>query len=91
MKTDKKLLVDTNVILYLLNGNEDVREVLKGYEIFISVITELEILRFPSLTESEFTSIAQGLKELKIVKINPQIKDQVFKLSRQRRIKLSAA
>jgi predicted nucleic acid-binding protein len=90
MKTDnQKLLADTNIILYLFNGNKEVLQLMDGYEIFISVITELELLRFSSLTEKEFHLLSENLQELKIVDINEQIKELVYEISRKRKIKLT--
>ncbi|MFN2440345.1 MAG: PIN domain-containing protein [Chitinophagaceae bacterium] len=86
---NQKLLADTNVILYLLSGNEEVRDLLNGYEIFISVITELEILRFPSLTKKQFEAVKESLQQLKIIDINKQIKEIVYKISGERKIKLT--
>ncbi len=90
MKTDnQKLLADTNIILYLFDGNKEALQLMDGYEIFISVITELEILRFSSLTEKEFQLLSENLQELKIVDINEQIKELVYEISRKRKIKLT--
>ncbi|HVE61785.1 MAG TPA: type II toxin-antitoxin system VapC family toxin [Chitinophagaceae bacterium] len=90
MKTDnQRLLADTNIILYLFDGNNEVRQLIDGYEIFISVITELELLRFTSLTKKEFELLRKNLQELKIVDINEQIKELVYEISRKRKIKLS--
>ena len=90
MKTvNQKLLADTNIILYLFDGNKEVRQLMDGYEIFISVITELEILRFSSLSEKEFQLLSENLQELKIIDINEQIKELVYAISRKRKIKLT--
>lgn len=90
MQTDnQKLLADTNILLYLLNGNEEVKDLLYGYEIFISVITELEILRFPSLTKKQFENLENNLQKLKIIEINKQIKQIVYNISGVRKIKLT--
>ncbi len=81
MRTDnQRLLADTNIILYILNGNEAVRKLLEGYEIFISVITEMELLRFSLLTPEEFQILNDRIHELKIVDINEQIKNLVYKI-----------
>jgi predicted nucleic acid-binding protein len=37
-----KLFLDTNIILYLLNGDETVAEFINGKQLFISFITQLE-------------------------------------------------
>lgn len=39
-----KLFIDTNIALYLLNGDETLSTFLYGKELYISVITELELL-----------------------------------------------
>ncbi len=39
-----KLFLDTNIILDLLNGDETLAEFLNGKQLYISVITELELL-----------------------------------------------
>ncbi|MCA1764083.1 MAG: hypothetical protein ABR574_12935 [Cryomorphaceae bacterium] len=38
-----EILVDTNIILYLPDGNKAVAEALQGRDIAVSVITELEV------------------------------------------------
>ena len=38
-----KILLDTNAVLYLLNGDETLGVFLSGLEIHISIITEIEL------------------------------------------------
>jgi predicted nucleic acid-binding protein len=47
------LLMDTNICLYLLAGNETVSEIVDGNTVFISFITQLELLSFHKLTSEE--------------------------------------
>ncbi len=47
------LFADTNILIYLLQGNAEIAEILNGKEIYISFITELELLAFPNLNSSE--------------------------------------
>ena len=44
MNGSDKWLVDTNILIYLLQGNRKIAELLSGKLIFISVITEIELL-----------------------------------------------
>ena len=37
------IVLDTNIILYLLNGDEQLSSILNGMELFVSVITEIEL------------------------------------------------
>lgn len=48
-----KLLLDTNTILYLLNGDETLADFLEQKELYISVITELELLSYKNITATE--------------------------------------
>jgi rRNA-processing protein FCF1 len=36
-----KILVDTNIILYLLEGNLNLANLLNGMELYVSVISEI--------------------------------------------------
>ncbi len=40
------ILIDTNIALYLLNGDSVVAEILDGKNVYVSFITELELLGF---------------------------------------------
>jgi len=42
----KSLMVDTNIVLYVLGGNKKLAKILDGKELYISMITELELLGY---------------------------------------------
>jgi predicted nucleic acid-binding protein len=42
----KNVLVDTNVFINLAEGKEGIEEHLQGNEIFVSVLTEIELLGY---------------------------------------------
>jgi len=48
-----KLLLDTNVALYLLRGDHSAADALDGQEVFISFITRMELLSKPGMTKAE--------------------------------------
>lgn len=83
-----KLLVDTNIILYLLSGNEPVLEILDGTDVYISFITELELLGFKGLTASEKKKISLILNDLIIVDINSEIKQKTISIRSESNLKL---
>jgi predicted nucleic acid-binding protein len=45
-----KVFVDTNIILYLLSGDITLAELLNGKQIYISFITQLELLSYSKST-----------------------------------------
>jgi hypothetical protein len=47
MNGPSNVLVDTNLIILGIGGNEQVSGLLEGHSLFISVITEIELLSIP--------------------------------------------
>lgn len=83
-----KLLLDTNAILYVLSGDETLASFLNGKELYISFITELELLSFKKLTQKESKTINAFLSELKIENISEEIKKVVIQIRRSTVLKL---
>jgi predicted nucleic acid-binding protein len=48
-----KLLLDTNIILYILAGDETIARYLNGKILFASVISEMELLGFQKLSQKK--------------------------------------
>jgi len=83
-----KLILDTNIVLYLLSGDETVAEVVNGKQIYISFVTELELLGYSKLTQEEEAQINSFLKECGIVNITEQVKEKTIELRRTYQLKL---
>jgi len=47
------LLLDSNIIIYYLQGNKTAYNLIENNNIFISVITEMELLSYKNLTVKE--------------------------------------
>lgn len=75
-----KLFLDTNIILYLLNGDETLAELLNQKQLYISVITELELLAYKNITVKEEKVILEFLSQCKIININSKIKLETIRL-----------
>lgn len=76
----KEILVDTNILLYLLKGNDTLTEMLHGKDIHASLITELELTGFKGITSKEEKQIEALLQECKIVLINSDIRKNTLSL-----------
>ena len=81
------VLIDTNVSLYLLQGNEKVADLLDGKRIFASFITEVEILGYSKITDEEEFKIKAFLNEITIVGWNEVTRDHAITLKRRYKIK----
>lgn len=73
-------LLDTNIVLYLLRGDKDIPSLIKGSDIYISFITEMELLSFPKLSSNELSKIESLLKDVLILEFNAEIKRTAIKL-----------
>ena len=51
------IVADTSLIINLFNGVPEVRQLITGRSLFISVISEIEVLSFPNISLSEKTLI----------------------------------
>jgi predicted nucleic acid-binding protein len=86
-----KMVIDTNIALYLLDGDEILKEYLEDKAFYLSSITELELLGFKGITETEETAIEFFLEECSIVDMNRGIKDITIDLRRNYKLKLPDA
>ena len=83
-----RIFVDTNILLYFLNGDLEVIDMISDKDIFISFITELELLSFPRLTDKDEKTIKGLLKNFTILDINPEIKRLTIELRKKSNLKL---
>lgn len=83
--------LDTNILIYLLDGDKALASLLQGANFYISFITELELLSYPDLKPEEKREIQQLLNECTIIEINSAIKNIVIEIRSQYRVKLPDA
>ncbi|WP_240039132.1 MULTISPECIES: type II toxin-antitoxin system VapC family toxin [Okeania] len=82
-------MLNTKPHLYYLGGR--LVNPLPGGRYFISIITEIELLSYPSLTPVEEIQIRNFLAQITIVGIESQIKDLAIALRKSYRLKLPDA
>ncbi|PSP24289.1 MAG: PIN domain nuclease [Cyanobacteria bacterium SW_8_48_13] len=83
------ILLYTNVILYLLEGR--LTEPLASGQYFVSVITEIELLSYPSLGSYEEMQIRKFLRNTTVVRIENYIKERAIAFRKIYRLKLADA
>jgi len=85
-----KFLLDTNILLYIAGKRIDTTSLPQG-EFFISFVTELEILSYPSRTTQEEIRLRKLLAEMPVIDATREIKDSAIALRKQYRLKLPDA
>lgn len=81
-------LLDTNIVLYLLGGKSELADILDGATVYISFITELELLSYKGLTAPERKRISSMLKDFVIVDINNEIKQKTINIRSETNLRL---
>ncbi|MBD2248957.1 type II toxin-antitoxin system VapC family toxin [Nostoc sp. FACHB-888] len=87
--TQPLVLLDTNIVLYFFGGR--LLNPLPSGQYFISVITEIELLSYPSLNLKEETQIIDFLNKITIIGIDSNIKNFTITFRKQYKLKLPDA
>lgn len=85
------ILVDTNVLIYLFSGNEQILDFLEDKSLSASIITEIEVLSFPDLKSKEENSIKDFFKKIEVIHVNNEVKELAIQIKRSYKIKLPDA
>jgi len=86
-----RIVCDTNTLVHLLGKNSDVTDFLRGKEISLSVITELELYAKQPLTEMEEAIIDVLIESCFVIELTQPIKQIVKQIRKKFRIKLPDA
>ncbi|MGM0543961.1 MAG: type II toxin-antitoxin system VapC family toxin [Pseudomonadota bacterium] len=79
-----KYLLDTNAIIYALNRKLK----LPANRYAVSVVTEMELLSWPSLTGKEEAKLKALLENLGVIQLEKPIQDAAIKIRRTSSLKL---
>ena len=82
------ILLDTNIVLYLLNGDKTLIPLLENKQLIVSFITELELLCYRGIKEKDQLIIKEFLSNCIIIDINNLIKENTIDLRRKYSLKL---
>jgi len=86
-----RILADTNIIIYLLNGNQQVSGLLEDKKVYLSFIAEIELLSSKSLNHSETKLINNMLSQSIIIDINSFIKQDTIYFRKKYNLKIPDA
>ncbi len=72
------ILLDTNIVLYLLNGEETLIPLLEERNLYLSFITQLELLGSRNIKPKDILKIKQFISECTVIDITSGIKELVI-------------
>ena len=82
------LLVDTNILLYLLGGDQTLVNLLNEKTLYISFITQLELLGYGNLSDAEIQKVKELIAECIVIDVNENIKELTIQIRRNYGLKL---
>lgn len=85
------LLLDTNVILYFLKGDKTLLPIFEENNLFISIITEIELLSFTELSENELHEIKLFLDQCTTLTLTENIKLKAIEVRKSYGLKIPDA
>ncbi len=86
-----KFLIDTNIALYLLSGNKTIASILEGADLYLSFVSELELLGYKKITGKEHAILKKFISDCIVVDINSEIKKNVISIRQESNVKLPDA
>jgi predicted nucleic acid-binding protein len=94
MSGKDKYLVDTNILIYFLEGEKVAVSFFKKIiddDIYISLINKIEVLSFPDLSEKEEKSISLFLSNFITLEINNTVAEETIRIRKKYRLRLPDA
>lgn len=85
------ILVDTNLLIYILSGRKEVADYLDGKSVFVSFISEMEMLGYTGISASAVKAIKSLLHDCIVVDFNNEIKEKAISIKQKTNIKLPDA
>jgi len=86
-----KIVADTSVLIQFFSGDRTVRNVLEERHIWVSSITEIELLCYHKLTVEEDKLIRDFLSECSIAELIKSIREIAIEVRREYKLKIPDA
>jgi predicted nucleic acid-binding protein len=82
------IFIDTNICIYLLNGNTVLAEMLQGQSLYISIITEMELYAHHGDSVIASQVLDSFLRSVSIVNIEENVKLNAIDIRKKAKLKL---
>lgn len=83
----KSIVLDTNIVLYLLNGDENLATVLNGLKLYVSILTEIELLGYNGISIQDREKIKNFISECSIISLSNEIKELSIEIKQKFKVK----
>ncbi len=76
-------VLDTNIVLYLLNGDKNLCHILDQKVLYISFITEIELIGYHKISKKKRLEVKQFIDDCIVIDMNSEIKKQAIEIRNQ--------
>lgn len=76
------MVLDTNIILYHLAGDARLDTIIQGQSVAVSVITEIELRSYPTISLDEESLVVDYLEQVQKEELNSFIKENAIRIRR---------
>lgn len=91
MNGPANILVDTNLIILGIGGDKRALELLEGHSLFVSVISEIELLSIPFQKVQEERLMRDFISNCFVIDLDGEIKRQTIQFRKNHKIKIPDA
>jgi predicted nucleic acid-binding protein len=85
------LLLDTNIVVHVLQGNLALAKELEGKRLLISVVSRIELFSWPGEAEGRDEWLLQFLEECQLVELDRGIQNRAIELRKKYKLALADA
>lgn len=85
------LFLDTNVVVYALQGKQHIADLIKEEKLYLSFISEIELLSWSSIDQEDQNLISEFIKKCQVVEYSSGLKEIVIDFRKRYKLKMSDA
>ena len=85
------VVIDTNIVLYFLQGNKKLIPLVRATDFIVPFIVEIELLSYPNLKDNERKAIETFLEGCVVYDYNQKVKSAAIDIRKESRLKLPDA
>lgn len=85
------LFLDTNVVIYALQGKQHIANLIEEEKLYLSFISEIELLSWPGLNSPDLGLVAKFINKCTVVEYSSQLKETVIDFRKRYHLKMSDA
>ena len=80
--------IDTNICIYLLNGDAVLAELLQDQHIYLSIITEMELYAYHGDNSSALRILNNFLQSVSVINIDEKVKLSTIEIRKKTKLRL---